>query len=283
MKRVYVKILIATAKAFGIVAIAATCSIFILAVKAKKLADDVWKQLGLTQSETNLNINTSFRNGAFYYYGAKNARNIAAGDRIAVIRDLAAYAKKYAASEEFKKSYAADRLRNKPADPWIQKISVDSIKAVEKARIQQGIKDAEANVNHPNPKVRNGIPYRLEALRKELAAIDDPNNRVIKIRVDGMQRSNDAAMKQYNDKMAKYDANYPADPRVMIKARLQQMLDITADVDYTAEVQQVGDYKKFTNPVYEKKPKEWKLAYRAGKAATDELRAIAQKWLLELK
>lgn len=263
--------------------IAAIGSTFLLAVKAKKLVDDVWKQLGLTQSETNININSSFRNGAFYYYGAKNARNIATGNRIAVIRDLAAYAKKYVASEEFKKSYADNRLRNKPADPWIWKIDVDSIKAVEKDRIQKAIKDAEANVNHPNPKVRNGIPYRLEALRKDLAAIDDPNNRIIKMKVDGLQRQNDAAMKQYNDKMKKYETAFPADPRDMIKARLQQMLDITADVDFEAEVQQSGDYKKFTNPLYEKKPKEWKLAYRAGKAATDELRAIAQKWLLELK
>jgi hypothetical protein len=278
MKRFF----IAAAKTFVIVIGVGFCSVVLLALKAKKLADDVWKQLGLTQGETNWNINYSFNYGAFYYQGAKNARNIAAGDRVAVIRDLAAYAKKYAASDEFKKSYAAYRLRKKPQDPFNQRINVDSIKAAEKERIEKAIKDTEGHVNHPNPKVRNAVPSRLEALRRDLATIDDPNNRNVKARVDQMQRMNDASAKQYADQMKKYDAQYPEDPRAMIKARLQQMLDITADVDYNAETHQDGRLKRFTNPAYEKKPNEWKLAYRAGKAATDELRAIAQKWLQEL-
>lgn len=276
------RILVAAAKTFAIVTVVGFCSLVLLALKAKKLADDVWKQLGLTQGETNWNINSSFTNGSFYYQGAKNARNIAAGDRVAVIRDLAAYARKYAASEEFKKSYAAYRLRKKPADPFNQRINVDSIKAAEKERIQQAIKDTEGHVNHPNPKVRNAVPSRLEALRKDLATIDDPSNRNIKARVDRMQAMNDASAKHYADQMKKYDLQYPEDPRAMIKARLQQMLDITADVDYNAETYQDGRLKRFTNPAYEKRPNEWKLAYRAGKAATDELRAIAQKWLQEL-
>jgi len=35
--------------------------------------------------------------------------------------------------------------------------------------------------------------------------------------------------------------------------------------------------------VYEKKSKEWKLAFRAGKETTDAIRTIAQKWLQEIK
>jgi len=38
----------------------------------------------------------------------------------------------------------------------------------------------------------------------------------------------------------------------------------------------------FVNPLYERKQKEWKLAFRAGKPATDAMRAFAQKWITEL-
>jgi len=118
-----------------------------------------------------------------------------------------------------------------------------------------------------------------------LETVDDPNNRVIKQRLDYAQRSNEQAVKQYQDKVKKFEANYPADPRQMIKIRLQQILDITADVDYSAELKDGWNnkVKVFVNPVYEKKPPEWKLAYRAGKQATDVLRSAAQQWLNELK
>ncbi len=41
--------------------------------------------------------------------------------------------------------------------------------------------------------------------------------------------------------------------------------------------------KKFVNPAYEKKPAEWKMAYRAGKPAVDAARTFAKAWLAELQ
>jgi hypothetical protein len=272
--------------AIKLLSLCAACAficLFLLGLKAKKMAEDVWKQLGLTQSDANININSSFAQGSFYYYGAKNAAKIAAGDRATVIRELAAHAKKYSNSDEFKKKYEEVRKYRTPEQPWIQHFSVDSFKEAERDRIQQAIKATEANANHANPKVRNAVPYRLESLRKELVALDDPNNRVIKQRVDYVNRSNEQAMKQYQDKLTKFNTNYPADPKQLIKLRLQQILDITADVDYSAELKESWGKKVFVNPVYEKKPPEWKLAYRTGKQATDVLRGIAQQWLAELK
>jgi hypothetical protein len=270
-------------KTLGLLLVAAVISLFMLSMKVKKMADDVWQQLGISQSDADLNIRSSFLNGAFYYYGAKNAAKIAAGDRISIIRDLAAHAKKYTQSNEFKKAYADYRARKKPADPYIIKYSVDSMREAERLQIQNAIKATEANVNHPNPKVRNGVPYALENLRKQLAAIDDPNNRVIKSKMDYAQRQNDAATKQYQERMKKYEAECPENPQVLIKARLQEMINILSDVDYNAGLTEKGKFKVFADPLYEKKPKEWKLAYRTGKPAADALKAIAQKWMDEIK
>ena len=283
MKRSFVRTLAIVTKALGVCSLAGICCFFILAAKTKSIADDLWKQLGLSQFEANTNINNSFLYGHFMYMGAKNARNVAAGNRIAVIRDLAAYAKKYIASDEFKRAYANYRDRAKPPEPLMIHFSADSIRAAEKERIEKAIKVTEANANSPNEKLRNSVPYRLENLRKELSALDDPNNKTIKQRLDDAQRSNDYAIKLYQDALKKFEIQFPADPRGLIRARLQEMLNITADVDYNAEVHEVNRWKMFVNPAYEAKPKEWKLAYRAGKPATDALRAVAGEWLKELK
>ena len=74
---------------------------------------------------------------------------------------------------------------------------------------------------------------------------------------------------------------------MLIKKRLEEILNITADVDYAAELKETEwkgkKWKVFVNPAYEKKSKEWKLAFRAGKPVTDAVRAAAEKWLKEFK
>jgi hypothetical protein len=91
-------------------------------------------------------------------------------------------------------------------------------------------------------------------------------------------------MKQHALEVEKYNDKLPEDYNVLLKRRLQEILDITADVDYEAELKDgYGAKKVFVNPVYEKKRKEWKLAYRAGKTTTDAVRAAASKWLDDLK
>jgi hypothetical protein len=69
------------------------------------------------------------------------------------------------------------------------------------------------------------------------------------------------------------------DPKAQLALRLQQFLDRTADVDFEAKL----DGRRFANPDYEAKPREWKMCYRAGRPASDAARAYAQAWLEELK
>lgn len=267
---------------FGLFLISIVC-FFLLAMKVQKLTDDVWKQLGLNMPDGNKNILTSFKNGRFYYYGARNARNIVAGNRVAIVNELATHAKKYAASEDFKKEYQAYRASRKPAE--YQKLEVPTvteIKAQEKERIENAIKATEANANHPNSKVKNAVPYRLEALKKELTALEDPNNRVIKQKIDQATRYNEQIDKQYQQALQKYETDYPENPQLLIKKRLQDILAITSDVDYDAELKDAYNKKVFVNPLYERKPLEWKLAFRAGKPATDAVRAFAEQWLKQL-
>ena len=280
MKRLFPKMLIAAAKSISLLLAVGLLCIFSLALKTKELADDVWKRLGLSQVDCNLSIYHSVQNGKLVYY-TKNAKNIAQGDRIAIINQLVAYSKKYITSDEFKRKYENERKLRMPAAPQISTISADSIRAVEKVRIETAIKNEEGNVNHPNSKVRNAVPTRIENLKKELKAVDDPNNKRIQMIINQAEAWNTALVNQYKKDLQKLDTDLPPNPRDLIKRRLQEILDITTEVDYDAELIEVGKFKKFVNPLYEKKSKDWKLAFRAGRETTEAVRAFAKKWLQE--
>ncbi len=258
---------------------------FIIAMKAKKAADDVWKQVGLTLPQAQNNINQSFIKGDFFYDGAKNAKNIALGDRVAVVNQMVAYAKTYWNSPElqtlYKNYWTQQYNRTKAKKPVPPALTADSIKAAEMQRLDRLLKAAEPGLNSPNPNVKNNATIRVENIKKQMSELNDPNNASIKTRVDNANRYRDGILEQHS-KEQEFLLEYPEDPKALLKKRLQTILDITTDVDYAAELKVANGIKYFVNPVYEKKQSEWKLAFRAGKVATDAVRAAAQQWLKEL-
>jgi hypothetical protein len=270
----------------AVTAISLLC-FFAVAVRTKKMVDDVWQQLGLTLPDAELNIKNSILQGSLYYYGAKNAKNIIAGNRVAVVNELVAYAKKYSSSSEFKGSYKKYRDQMRPKPYEYVPATAESIKAREKQRLEMNLKTAEEGLNSTNPKIKNGAPLRIENIKKELAALDDPNNKTIKRLLDNEQHSYESIVKQNEEALKNFDQKYPEDPQLLIKRRLEEILDITADVDYAAELRETEwkgkKWKTFVNPLYEKKSKDWKLAFRAGKPVTDAVRMAAEKWLKAFK
>jgi hypothetical protein len=249
----------------------------------KLIADEVWKQLGLTQADANRNIMYSSFDGRINYSGVKNAKNITGSERITVVKELAAYAKQYCNSNEFKDQYKKLRERKKPKPPVDMRESVDVIRAREKARLENDLKVMESNINSPNPKLRNSVPGRIEAIKKQLSELNDPNNKVIKTKMDNDTRYYEQSVKAYNDALAKLDVQYPEHPQLLIKKRLEELLAATSDIDYAAELKEAYGKKVFVNPEYQKKSADWKLAYRAGKETTDAVRTIAQQWLQQIK
>ena len=67
------------------------------------------------------------------------------------------------------------------------------------------------------------------------------------------------------------------------RADFRHFLDATADVAYDAQLVEKDTKKVFANQAQEGKPAEWKMAFRAGKPATEAARAFAQKWLTDLQ
>jgi hypothetical protein len=288
MKRNTPGILLPLLKIISTLFILAILALFTIAMKLKQTADDVWKQLGISVSDAQYDIRESFFDGHLYFYFAKNAKDIALGNRAAVVKELIAYAKKYYNSPEFRKAFqehqeklGASVWATIPPKPVAK--TADSIRAEEKRLLEKQLAVTETYLNSPNPTAKKNATAQIENIKKQIQALDDPNNPTVKRKLDVYNRNYQIQLKVYNERKQNYDTLYPSDPKSLLKQRLQQILDITADVDFSAELR-VGykGLKYFVNPDYQKKPAEWKMAFRAGKPATDAIRAAAQQWLKEL-
>ena len=75
----------------------------------------------------------------------------------------------------------------------------------------------------------------------------------------------------------------PKDPKVALRQALQTFLTATEGVDYTAATEPRETKHYFTSPAYESKPGAWKMAFRAGREASESTRGFVKAWLAELK
>jgi len=75
----------------------------------------------------------------------------------------------------------------------------------------------------------------------------------------------------------------PKDPQVNLRKALQHFLAVTEGVDYGAALSHQEGRKYFADKTFEAKPAEWKMAYRAGREASEGARAYVRAWAAELK
>jgi len=90
-------------------------------------------------------------------------------------------------------------------------------------------------------------------------------------------------VRERNAAMVEFEKTYPADSRALVAMRLRHFLDVTKDIDFTAQLVDKGKTRVFASEALEARPAEWKMCFRAGKPATDAARAFAQKWLNDLQ
>lgn len=142
MKSVFTRIRVAAVAFAGIVVI-----LFLFAFKtAHTVIEDVWVRLGMNKEQGFEGIKSSFLNGSLYYYSARNAKNIAMGDRVAVANDLLVNVKEYVNSDKFKKEYELQRQRSKPQEPDMVIRSKEDIRKDEIAKAEKGLKDTEETI-----------------------------------------------------------------------------------------------------------------------------------------
>ncbi|HRP58596.1 hypothetical protein, partial [Agriterribacter sp.] len=88
-------------------------SLFIYAFTFSKITGDFLKELGIAQTEADKKICSSILGGSVDVYGVRHIKNIAVGNRTAVVKDLLVYVKQYVISGGFVTEYTAMKERNK--------------------------------------------------------------------------------------------------------------------------------------------------------------------------
>jgi len=262
----------------GIVSIAA---FGLLSFKGVTRYADVWQVLGTDQKSGTYNIRESFLGGYIQYGGATNLRKIVAGDRAAVAKDLLAYTKEYVGSEAFVKAYSADRERAKPTAPEPLKTEAQ-IRQEGIESNKKGLENLEKLMKTANESMKKDLQSAMDMLNKSIKDYEDPNSEMVKMTLMGNKTQYDWRMNEYQEQVKKWETKYPADVKVFVKGRLQQLLAATKDVDFNAQLTERNGRKYFVNATYEHKSANWKLAFRAGKEVTTTVRAFVQQWITEL-
>lgn len=260
--------------------VACLLSLLLLSFTLKEFSGDFLGQLGISKTDVDKKISGSILRGYLDHYGIKNAKNIALGNRSAVVKDLLVYTKKYASSADFIKAYNEMRNGKKPTKNEVQ--TPEEMRSAEIAMYKKSVADNEAILKKADASIKAIFEKALEDSKKGLIAAEDVNNKgqvaykknypaLLKMMEEGNQR-------QIND----WEAKYPADHLQFVKKRLEQFMKETSDIDFSAELQQRNGKNYFVNKVYEAKSSNWKLAFRTGKEVVEPARAFVQQWLSEL-
>jgi len=270
-------------RASTIILILAILSLFLFSFTvSSNMADEVWKQLGISQNQATEKIRNSFMNGYLDHYGINNAKNIVSGNRAAAARDLLSYTKKYLSSPALKSIYDKERIAAKPVlDPQVAP-DKEKIRKEKKAELEKNLKGTEETIKI-YPDMAKGMKSTIDMLKKKIKEYDEPANKDIEMYYQAALMDQQRDRESHAERMKKWEEYYPVKYQDRLKAYLRKYLDLSSTVDFNAELKQRGNKKVFVDQKYEGKGTEWKQIFRAGKEVYDIAKPFAEQWLTELK
>ena len=259
-----------------------SCTFFSFVV-ARRLAEGIWKQLGISQQDGADKIKKSFLDGWFHYEGLKNARNIAAGDRATATTDLLAYTKQYLGSPWFKSAYDKLRTESRPSEPKDYTRPKEQIRQEKIAEAKKLVENSENAIKTTPDNMKKTIQSILDMNKQNLRDYQDPASKTIEDLYQEQLDRRKRELEDYKKYSKQWEADYPTDVRLFIKSRIQKYLAIATTVDFSATTHEKNGKKVFDKTDYQYKNNDWKMIYRAGKEVYDVTRPFAEKWLQELQ
>lgn len=248
------------------------------------LAATFMETLKITRDQAEDGIWNSFSYGAYGGPMSSAWHNFAVPARVAMVKEIGAFVKTYAKSEDFKKHYAEYRENQKPSPPDPFK-GVDELRKEQQAALTKSIKESKEVVKTVTGDVKKGVEEAIRQMEAQLKEVNNPNNPMFGKEINDMMKQGwDQQNAEYQQGLKAWAEQYPESPNLLIKNRLNYFLEISATVDFTAKVSR-NQYGKmvFVNEDYEDKSSDWKLLYRCGKESVEAARTVAKDWLVELK
>jgi hypothetical protein len=256
--------------------LAAAVVVLVLAGAAFLVAGDILAQLGLKEPQAREQVVEGLNTGNVPTWPASKAFNAATvAARAGLVTDGLAWVKLYTGTADFRDRWAKLRLESKPEAP---QSAADQIKKMEDDQ-RKNIEEMKKNLASMSAEVR---AFTEKSIKQAEDQLNDPKQQAQVRQIYEEQAA--AQQKRYEQDLARWEADHPADPRALIARRLRAFLDVSGQVNYNAQVARQGSrgLLVFTDPTLEAQSQEWKLCYRAGKPAVDAARAFATTWLAEL-
>lgn len=252
-----------------------------LAMSGAMAASDALNQLGISVEIARQQVHAAIERGHVDYSVAAPAFKVAPDSVRANLAQAAiAWAKRYTASPAFKAEYAAMRDARKPPAPGFEGTPEDERQQLLDEQYKE-MEKSEAALASMEPEMR---AQAEDAMRQAAAAIrqlDTPEMR--NMQLAGIRFGRAEASAKHQEAMQRWEAEYPEAPALVIARRLKMFLEVSADVNFAAKLEQRNGRMRFVDPAYEARSSEWKLCYRAGQGAVNAAREAATAWLTELE
>lgn len=281
MKQVSVKKYFITVRLCIAALLLVILSLFLFSFTSNKLTDDFLKQLGISKLNANEKISTSFLGGYLDQYGVSNAKNIAVGNRAAVVKDLILYSKQYVNSPAFIKEYNALKESRKP-----QPNKVQTPEELRKQMIDQyktSIAQTETTLKSMDASLKKSLESAMATAKKELKELEAGTNKSYIAYKENYAEMAKSIESMNASQLQQWEAEFPDNHLLFIKGRLEAFMNETEGIDYGAALVEKNGKKYFVNKEYEYKGNRWKMAYRAGKEAMEIARTMVQQWIEEIK
>jgi len=244
-------------------------------------AQDHLANLGISEGRAKEAVFDSFMSDAVSLAG-KPAAFLAMppAARVTLVNFALNLARTFVDSEDFKRRYADHREANGP-DPLPEAQTADAALEKQRAGFENQVAEMRKMFDQITPEQRATLEEGWKDMRDQLTAMEKGDRRT---QIDSLLKEQRAEqVRQRDDAMKEFDKAFPPDHRALVAMRLRHFLEVTKDVAFDAQLVDRDKKKVFANEAFEGKPTEWKLAFRAGKPATDAARAFAQNWLTDLQ
>jgi len=251
-------------------------------VVADRLAEDIWKRLGINRQECTQRVSQSFISGYLQYAGVSNVKNLAANDRGAVAKDLMTFARQYLNSPTFKAEYDKIRASYQPKEPEDRTETREQIRQKQIDKLKEGILSMEKVAKSMPADQQKSMQSSVEMYKKTIKDYENPGNKMIEAMYQNQLEERQRDLKHFKEDTKKWETEFPVDYKQFVRNRLQHYLDVAGTVDFMAELVEKGGKKRFVNPTYQAKNNEWKMIYRAGKDVYDQTKAFIDQWMKEL-
>ncbi len=249
--------------------------------RAYQAAADIPAKLGLTAAEAKEGVLETLMSGRPYNDAAFRAFKILPpSGRAAVVRGGLAWIKAYVQTAEFKTAFANARALEKP-EPPDGLASADEMMKKQKAEFAKQVAEMRKNMAGLDAETRKTMEEAIKQMEAQMAAMEKDPAQMAAMR-QGVEMQSQADKERYAEQVKVWEENYPADLRLLIRKRIEEFLELSADVNFEAKLVSSGSRMRFADDEYEDKPSDWKICFRAGKEATMAAREFAKAWLAEL-